>query len=158
LRGVLIGDWRGRRLATEHTDQWSGCGRNGHVVLGRDGGVSLLNMDDDAPAIGVDGVGVCTIHVDDHAGDRRIGVVQANADAVDTVGIQRKMFLFRVRESPWKGENEPIGIRRRLNRRLHSPGQDNFDSYIRALALNLQLLNLGRAAFGALSCSEGRQE
>ena len=98
------------------------------------------------------------VHVDHDARHGRIRAVQAHAHALDTVGVQHKMFLFCVRESPWKGDNKPIGIGSGLNRGLYHPGQDYFDSDIRALALDLQLLNLECAAFCALRYSTGVQE
>jgi hypothetical protein len=101
---------------------------------------------------------VRAVHVDDHPGHRRSRVVEPHPDAFYAVSAQQEMFLFRVRESSWKGEYEPIGIRSGLNRGLYGPGQDYFDSYIRALALYLQLLNLGRAAFSALGGSIGTQQ
>jgi hypothetical protein len=80
----------------EYTDQRSGGGRNGTGALGRDGGVAGLEVHDDGLAVGVDRIRKGAIHIDDHAGHRRIGIVQADTDAVDTVGVEQKMFLFRV--------------------------------------------------------------
>ena len=65
-------------------------------MLGRDGGLTGLHAHDDALAVGVDGVGKRALHIDDHAGHRRIGVVQADTNAVHTVGVQQEVFLFRV--------------------------------------------------------------
>lgn len=116
-----------------------------------------LYHDDDAPSFRRDGVGMRAVHVNHDPCDRGVGIVQTHAHTTHAVGVQREALLLRVRESAWEGQDEPIGVRRGFDRRFDDTGQDDFDPDIRALALDLQLLNLGRAA-RALPGPIGTQE
>jgi hypothetical protein len=132
--------------------------RNRTAMLRRSRRLGTLDHQNNAFAIGTHRVGVCAVHVHNDARDGRVRIVQAYAYALDAVGVQHEMFLFRVRESPWKGEYEPVRINCGIKRGLHGPGEDYFNSDIQAVSLDLQLLNLECAAFCALCYSTGVQE
>lgn len=143
----------------EHPDQRRrGCGSGSETpdhnlsILGR------LDPEGNTLAIRAEGVRVRTIEVDYHARDGRIRAIQTHAHAANTVRVQGKMFLFCVGKSTGKHKYKPVWVDCRLDCRRYRAGQDHLDRNVRALALDLQLLDLSRAACCALRSPQRSQE
>jgi len=121
-------------------------------------GFCSLDAENDVCSFGRERVRQRAVQVDHHPSDRRIGAVQAHAYTLYAVRTQRVALLFGVGECSGKDQDQPIRVGGGLYRRLHRTGEDHFDLYIRALALDLQLLDFRYASRHVLAGSVGSQE
>lgn len=117
-----------------------------------------LHPQDDAVSFRTKRVLPGAVEVHYNPSDRRVGTVQAYPYRLHAVGVQGIAFLLGVAEGPRKYEYEAVRVGRGLNRGLHSAGEDNFDLYVRAFALDLQLLDFRYASRRVLAGSVGSQE
>jgi len=127
-------------------------------LTARDGALNWLHAQGDGVSFRAQRVRMRAVQIHDHTGDRRIGSVQAHAYATNTIGVEGKVFLLCVGKSAGEYKNEPVGINRRLDGGLYRTRQDHLDHDVSALALYLQLLDLGRAACRALCRAQRDQQ
>ncbi len=146
------------RLATKYAHQRGRCGRNWTVAPGSRSVLRRLHPQRDGFTIRVQRIRMGFIQIHHHAGYGWIGAVETQAHGVHAVGIQGKVFLFGVGESTGEHKYKPVGVGRRLHRRLYCSGQDDLDRDIGPVALNLQLLDLGRATCWTLCRAKRPQE
>jgi hypothetical protein len=103
------------------------------------------------------GVGMGLIEIEHYARDERARAVLPCAYAQHSIHVNRNSFYRVVGPGIGEVEQNAIGIRRRVKRRLYGTAERNFHTQIRSLTSRGHALQ-GRRTRCALSCGTRQQE
>ncbi len=118
----------------EHTNQIARCGRYRSALRGSARMFDGADRDDDLVPFRLYRVGMGLVEIENHARDERAGAVLPRAHAPHSVQMDRKIFYAIVGPRLGKIQQNPVRIRRGVERRFYRAAERNFHAQIASLA------------------------